>query len=84
MLSITEDISAKQFRQSLSWQQFGPRSFRMITDTSVCRLLLSFLLALSWFWSIPMLLPARSLWYRVLCQKIPIQHSYTRPNPRIT
>jgi hypothetical protein len=62
MLNSTEDILAKQFQQSSSWQQSDPRSFRMILDTNYMLAITTIsTAALYWFWSIPMLLSARSL-----------------------
>jgi hypothetical protein len=50
MINITEDILAKQFQQSLSWQQFYPRSFRMIDDTECVPAITTISTkALSWF-----------------------------------
>lgn len=72
MLNNTEDLLAKQSQQPSSWLQFTPRSYRNFTHSNFTTVLPSIAsTSLSWFWSTSMLLQARSLWYQVLCQKIP-------------
>lgn len=72
ILNGTADNLTSQFLQLSTWKNFDPRTFRLPNDSQGTSILSSVSpKALSYFWSAPMFLQARSLWYRVMCKKIP-------------
>jgi hypothetical protein len=72
MLDRNDDPLLEQFQQVELWQRYQSSTFRYRYDSKIQK---SALLLpekfLKRFWSTPMLLQARTLWYRVLSQKIP-------------
>jgi hypothetical protein len=72
MLDRKDDPLLEQFQQVKLWQRYQPRLFRYTYDSKIQKAAL--LLpgkSLEHFWSNPMLLQARNLWYRVLSKNIP-------------
>lgn len=72
---LSAKILTQQLLASPLWSRFVPSVFRSLHQSpsieqySICQIPAVYLQYR--FWGTPMLLPARDLWYRVLCNKLP-------------
>jgi hypothetical protein len=72
MLDRNDDPLLEQFQQVELWQRYQSSTFRYRYDSKIRKSALPLPEKfLKRFWSTPMLQQARTLWYRVLSQKIP-------------
>lgn len=68
----TDNSLIHQFQQLTSWKRFSTTEYRYCNDKDLQRAELNINSKdLKLFWEAPMLLQSRSLWYRVISQKLP-------------